>query len=93
MSHCRSVVEADHYNRLDQRSENLESWATMAALSQLSCHESPNPAYAVQSQQRTSFELFSHITSGLSVFSDGMGLFFLGGGVLILLNCFSHTGN
>lgn len=43
MSHCRSVVEAHHFNRRDQRLENIElgyvSW---------------KPAYAVYSQQRTS---------------------------------------
>lgn len=42
------------------------------------------PAYAVYSQQWTSFKLFSHITSGLSVFSDGMVLFW----VFLFIFCF-----
>lgn len=45
------------------------------------------PAYAVYSQQWTSFKLFSHITSGLSVFSDGMVLFW-GFLVFLFIFCF-----
>lgn len=85
MSHCRSVVEADHFNRLDQRSENIESWAT--------CHESLHMQSTHNSEPALNCSVISlQAYQFLVMVWFCLGFFFVYFLFFILLSCFSHTG-